>query len=193
MSLFGSAGDGGAAKLEKARQASITQGQQGIDAQFSGFDPAFYNKAKTDYTAATTPGMLSDFRATKNNLTYALARGGNMKGSVAVQQNNSLNSKLAQNESQIANNAQGASNDLMARVNTQKGQLTEQLNSSADPASVATQATAATSQLRAPSAIQPLGNLFADWSSQYLNKQNGTNTSPNIWSQLLNNGVGTVT
>ena len=191
--MFGSAGDGGAKKIEKARQASVTQGQQEIDQQFSGFDPAFYDQAATDYQAAATPGMLADFQQTRNNLTYALSRGANQNSSVAIQRNNSLGRQLADNESQITNNAQGYANDLRGRVSTQKGQLTNQLLAGANPEQIQSQATAATSQIRAPSPIQPLGNLFADWSSMYLQNQKGNaGGGENAWSGLLNKDFGTV-
>jgi len=192
MSVFGGTSDGGAAKAEKARQAAITQGQGAIDRQFAGFTPDFYNKAATDYTNAVTPGMLTDYRNTKNNLTYALARGGILNSGAAVQRNAALGNQLSQNESQISNNAQDQSNRLQANVNTQKGQLTEQLQSSADPTSIGEQATAAASQLRADSPIQPLGNLFADWSQNYLAGiyANNKNSSANIWQNLGNAGYG---
>lgn len=196
MSLFGGASDGGAAAQEASRQANITKGMGDIDQAFSGFNPAFFKQAATDYTNAVTPGMLRDYQNTRNNLTYALARGGLLRSGAAAQRNASLGTQLAQNNSQIANNAQQQSNTLQANVNSQKGQLVSQLQSSADPASISAQASASASQLRAPSAIQPLGNLFSDWSQQYLSgmyangaAQPGT---PNIWNQLGNQGVGTV-
>ncbi len=196
MSLFGSSSDGGAAAQEAQRQAQINQGMQSIDQQFAGFTPSFYQQAATNYTNAVTPGMLADYQNTKNNLTYSLARAGILNSGAAVQRNQSLQNQLAQNNSQIANNAQQQSNQLQANVNTQKGQLVEQLQSSADPQSIAEQATAAASQLRAPSAIQPLGNLFADWSNQYLNN-NLANTygapgQMSLFNQLGNLGYGTV-
>ena len=193
MGLFGNSGDGGAAALEAQRQANITKGMGEIDTQFSGFTPEFYKQASTDYTNAQTPQMMSDYRNTKNNLTYSLARAGILNSGAAVQRNNSLEGQLSSNESTIANNAQGQSNTLQANVNTQKGQLVNQLQASADPSSIAEQATAATSQLRAPSAIQPLGNLFSDWSNQYLAGMNSNyynSNQPNIWNQIGMQGYG---
>jgi len=196
VSLFGSTGDGGAAAQEAARQANITQGMGQIDQQFSGFTPQFFNQAATDYTNAVTPGMMRDYQTTKNNLTYSLARGGLLQSSTAAQRNASLSTQLSQNNSQIANNAQQQSNTLQANVNTQKANLVSQLESSADPSSIATQAAAASSQLRAPSAIQPLGNLFSDWSQQYLSGMYGNSAQQpgnmSIWNQLGSTGVGTV-
>jgi hypothetical protein len=192
MGLFGGTGDGGAADAEKARQANIQRGMSDIDQKFSKFDDKFYNQRAEDYTKAQTPRMMEDFNTTKNNLTYALARSGNMNSSTGVNRNTSLNTTLADNESQIANNAQGQANDLRGKVATQKGQLVSELEASGDPAATAIQSNAAMSQLRAPSAIQPLGNMFADWSNLYLAKQysQANQNQGNVWNQLSMGGYG---
>lgn len=189
MSVFSSAGDGGAAHMERARQTRVAAGKAEIDRNFAGFDPAFYDRAKSDYTAAVTPGMFKDYQNTKNNLTYALSRAGGLNSSTAVQRNESLSNELAKNESVIANNAQDQSNRVQGQVNAQKGQLVQQLEASSDPAAINAQSAASASQLRAPSVIQPLGNLFADWSSQYLAHQN-TAPDDSIWSKLTNQNFG---
>lgn len=179
--------------MERQRQSRIRQGMGDIDRNFAGFNQNFYDKAAADYTAATTPGMFKDYQTTKNNLTYSLARNGILNGSAATQRNQSLTGELAKNESVIANNAMDRANQVRGQVNTQKSQLVQQLESSADPAAINAQSTAAASQLRAPSAIQPLGNLFADWSQMYLsNKFNPSNTGGNVWSNLANSGYGNI-
>lgn len=195
MSLFGGgSGDGGAAQAEAARQNRISQGQRDIDQQFAQFDEPFYQKAATDYTAATTPKLLSDFQTTKNNLTYALARSGALNSSVAVNKNASLDKTLAANEATVTNNAQDRANQLRGNVSTQKGNLVNQLESSGDPTAIAGQAQGATASLRAPSIVQPLGNLFADWSQQYLagSTNNAVEGRPtgNVWNNLMGNGGG---
>lgn len=194
MSLFGGSGDGGAAAQQAAQQAQVRQSQAEINKNFAGFDDAFYKKAATDYTHAVTPGVFRDYQNTKNNLTYALARAGILNSGSAVQRNASLSNQLSTNESQIASNAQQQSNELQANVNTQKGQLLQQAQAGTDPAEINAQAVGAVSQLRAPSAIQPLGNLFADWSNTYLANQYSqpASNSSNVWNQLTNQGVGTV-
>lgn len=190
--MFGSSGDGGAKQREAARQASVDAGMGAINKKFSGFDDKFYNGVQTDYTNAATPGMMRDYQATKNNLTYALARGGILNSSAANQQNNSLQTELGKNESQIAQNAAGQANAVRGKVNAEKGQLINQLEASGDPASITAQSDAAVSQMRAPSAIQPLGNLFSDWSQQYLsNSMMNPSGGSNVWNQLAMSGYGT--
>ena len=187
----GGGGDGGAAEQERKRQEKIDQGMKDIHRQFAGFDDAFYKQAGDRYTAVARPKMFEDYTQARNNLTYSLARGGMLKSSVANRDNASLSNKLAESNSAIANNAADASNRLRADVSSQKGTLVNQLNASANPQAIAEQAVGATASLRAPSVIQPLGDLFADWSSRYLQNQSGNSgMRDNVWQNLQNSNVG---
>lgn len=186
MGLFGSSGDGGAAAAEAQRQAAISQGMTDINNEFAGFTPDFFKQAATNYTDYTTPQLMTQFSNTKNNLTGALGRAGLLTSSAGVQENSALKKELGLQESQIANNAQQQSNQLQGQVATQKSNLVNELESSADPTAINEQAQGAVSQLREPTAIQPLGNLFADWSQQWLGSQTGAinNTNNNTVSAL---------
>ena len=197
MSLFGGTGDGGASALEAQRQSTIRQGEQEIDKNFAGFTPQFYQNYGNAVVGAQNPQLQEQYRQTGKNLTFALARGGNLKGSVAQQEQQSLNNTLATNESTLANQAANAVNSLKQNVQTQKGNLTNQLTASQDIASTAEAAAANAAADRAPSAIQPLGNLFADWSNAYLSgktaqafNQNGAGSGGNAWFGLTNQGYG---
>ena len=194
MPLGGGGGDdGGAAVREAQRQARIDAGKQQIDQQFSGFDDKFYKEAGDRYTRFAMPKMMRDYQLTRNNLTYSLARAGLLKSGASVTKNNALQSQLSENESTIANNAADQSNKLRTTVADQKGNLVNQLEASADPAAIAAQTAASTAGLRAPTVIQPLGNLFADWSQQYLNTQSQGGGGPgslSMWQQLGNQGGG---
>jgi len=195
MSLFGGTGDGGAAATEAARQANITAGEGQVDQQFAGFDPAFYSKYGKTVTAAQMPQLMDQYQTTGKNLTYALARGGNMTGSAAQQETASLGKQLNAGESQVANNAQNAENTLQSNVQTQKGQLYQQLEQGGTPSAISAQAQAAASQMRAPSPIQPLGNLFSDWSNEYLANKTAQAFQNNAgggsaWFGLLNSNYG---
>jgi hypothetical protein len=191
MSLFQSSGDGGAAQLEAQRQNNITSGEAQVDQSFSKFDPTFFQNYQNTILGAETPQLMDQYRTTGKNLTYALARGGNMNGSVGQQENQSLNNQLAVNQSTLANKAADASNQLQGQVQTQKGQLYSQLEQGGTPSTIAESAAAQASQDRAPSAIQPLGNLFSDWAGQYINNQT-TNAyqQQNPLAGLLNETYG---
>ena len=195
MSMFGSTNDGGAAAQEAQRQQNIALGQQKIDESFAGFDPKFYNNYANTVTGAEMPQLIKQYQTTGKNLTYALARGGNVNSSAGAQENQSLNNELGIQESAVANNAQNAVNTLKSNIQTQKGNLVNQLASSGDVSSTAEAANAQAAQDRAPSVIQPLGNLFADWSNTYLagkTAQAFNGNGNNMWSSLLNQGYGSI-
>jgi hypothetical protein len=195
MPLFGSSGDGGAAQQEAQRQATISSGEQKIDQNFSQFDPSFFSNYKNAIVGAQEPQLDQQYQTTGKNLTYALARGGNLNSSAAQQEGQSLNNELGIQQSNLANKAQDATNQLQANIESQKGNLTNQLVASQDVSSTAESAAAAAAADRAPSVIQPLGNLFSDWSSEYLagkTAQAFQNGGGNAWSGLLNQGYGTV-
>lgn len=180
MGLFGGSGDSGAAAMEAQRQANISAGMTDINNEFSGFTPQFFQQAATNYTDYATPQLMTQFSNTKNNLTGALGRAGLLTSSAGTQENSSLGKELGLQESQITNNAQQQSNQLQGQVATQKSNLVNELESSADPTAINEQAQGAVSQLREPTALQPLGNLFADWSDQWLGSQTGAiNNSTN--------------
>lgn len=196
MPLFGGTGDGGAAAQEAQRQQTIASGQQKIDANFSQFNPGFFSNYKSSIIGAEDPQVMQQYQRTGKNLTYALARGGNLQGSAAQQENQSLNNELGVQQSNLANKAQDATNTLKSNIQTQKGNLTNQLVASQDVSSTAESAAAQAAADRAPSVIQPLGNLFSDWSNTYLAgktaqafQQSG---GQGIGSALLNQGYGTV-
>jgi hypothetical protein len=192
--MFGGSGDSGAAAQEAARQARIRSGMGALDTEFAGFTPEFYAQAGKDYTAYAMPQLMEQYQKTRNDLAYSLARAGLSKSGAAVSQNNSLQKTLALNEGTIANAAADRENQLRSNVSSQKGELVTQLEASSDPASVNEQAVGAVSQLRAPSAMQPLGNMFSDWTQTYLagKSANGQTGQMSGLSQLLNQGYGTV-
>ena len=194
MSLFGKANDGGSINLENQRQANIAQGEGQIDANFSGFNPDFYKNYTQSVIGAETPQLMSQYATTGKNLTYALARGGNTQSSTAQQENQSLQQQLGANEATVANRAVDQTNALKSNVQNQKAALTNELVAGGNPSSIASSAAAESSQLRAPSVVQPLGNLFADWTNQYLAGKtaaafNQQNQQP--FGALLNANYGT--
>lgn len=176
-----------AAWKEQVRQQNIAQGLGSINKAFAGYDDGFYKKRADDYLAYSTPQVMDQYRNTKNNLAYSLARNGILNSGAAVQRDASLGKELATNEGNLAQAAQGQSNTLRSQVQDSRTNVTNQLLTSADPSVAAEQAQAATADLRAPTAFQPIGNLFSDWSNTYLanmNAQAYNPAVPSLWKQL---------
>jgi len=192
--MYGGSSDGGAGAAEKQRQAAIDTGMANIDKQFAGFDNGFYDKVGEQYRNYATPQMTTEYMNTKNNLAYALARNGLLNSGAAVEKNQSLGNELARQEGNITNAAQDQENQMRAKVQDAKGNVTNQLISSGNPTIAREQAAEATAGLRAPTAFQPIGNMFGDWTNMYLANMNAQAMqpgTPSIWSMLTNNGLGT--
>ncbi len=184
---MGGSSDGGAAALEKARQARINTGETEIDKAFSGFDDSFYKQRAQDYVSYATPQVVKQYQNTRNNLAYALARNGLSKSGAAVKNNQALTDTENQNLSNIANEGQNEANTLRGNVASQKTNVVNQLISSADPTAARESAATATAGLSAPGAFQPIGNLFSDFSNTYLQNLAARSYAPNtpsLWSQL---------
>lgn len=155
----------------------------------AGYGEDYYQKRADDYLKTATPQMMDQYRTTKNNLTFALARNGILNSGAAVQRNGALSRELATQRTQLASNAQGQANAARAQVADLRSNLVNQLVASGDPSLVAGQANAATAGLRAPSPVQPLGNLFQDWTNTYLANMNARyydESTPNLWQKLAN-------
>lgn len=185
--LYSSGGDGGAAKNEAARQARITKGQGQLDDMFSQYDDKFYHEKGKAYTQFAEPQMQQQFDATKKNLAFSLARNGILNSSTASERNNSLQTEMAKNQGTIANSAQGVENDLRNKMAQARGDLTQQLVSSGDPSMVMSNASAATAAMRAPTPMQPLGQMFQDWSNTYLSNMNTNASKPatsSLWQMM---------
>jgi hypothetical protein len=191
--MYGGSGDGGAAAQQKATQAQIDSGMATIDKNFAGFNDNFYEKAAKDYESYATPQMMDQYRNTKNNLTYSLARNGLLDSGATVAKNSSLQKQLGVNESNIANTAEDQANTLRGNVATQRNQLVNQVQAGAAPGQVAMGAEAATAGLRAPTALPPVGNMFSDWANSYLTNMQANTYNPNttnIWQMLSMGSYG---
>jgi hypothetical protein len=163
---------------ELAREARIKSGMKQIDAKFAGFNDDFYAKRQADYEASVTPELTAQFDKTKKNLAFQLARSGISTSGAAVDESASLDRELAKKQREVENAAISSSNQTRVDVESQRGQLTNQLMASGDPATTNQALIASTANLRAPSPIGPIGNAFADWSSQYLANQQSRAYAP---------------
>ena len=191
--MYSGSGDGGAAAQQKKTQAQIDSGMATIDKNFAGFNEDFYQKAAKDYESYATPQMMDQFRNTKNNLTYTLARNGLLDSGAAVSRNAALQKQLGVNESNIANTAEDQANTLRGNVATQRNQLTSQVMAGAAPGQVAMGAEAATAGLRAPTALPAVGNMFSDWANTYLTNMQANTYNPNtanLWQMMSMGNYG---
>lgn len=172
------------AQQEAERQRLITQGLGSVNQAFAGFGPDFYNKMQQNYLAATVPQVGQQFRTTQNQLASTMSNHGLLRSSAAQNLGSSLQQQLATNLFNVGNQATQAVQGLQKQVGQEKSNVIAQLQQSANPTLAATQATESASQFAAPSLVQPLGNLFQNWSNTYLANRIGqlyAQPSPYTW------------
>jgi hypothetical protein len=164
----GGGGDGGASEInaqakadEAARQARIVEGRGKIDAAFGQYDQPFYDKYKTDYAAYYTPQLDQQYLQAVDELTARLAGRGMLESGVGAAKLGKLAQTVGENRTQVAAQANDASNSLRTKIESGKNDLYSLNEASADPASINARALASASSFAAPQAYTPLGNIFA--------------------------------
>jgi len=182
------------AKQQASRQALIQQGLGSINRAFAGFDPAFYDRQRQAVLAAQLPLVGDQFRQQRNQLVSGLAGQGLLRSSAGAGLAGALQRELAQQQTNVSNQATQAAQNLQQQIGNQKGQLISQLQQSADPTLAAQRSVEAATQFSAPSLVQPLGNLFQNWANIYLagrvgqvyNQGNQQQQSPRTFSSFGN-------
>jgi hypothetical protein len=178
MCFFG--GGSGGAKAQAAQQqqqadearadadknaAALTTGKANIDSAFSGFDDNFFNGLAKNYTDYATPQLEGQYGLAKKNITYALARNGTTRSSIAGDEFGQLAKQYATNQTGIAGTGASYASKARSDVQSNKADVTNQLFASneADSANVA--ALSAAKSLATPPSFSPLGNLFTNISA----------------------------
>lgn len=189
----GGGGDGGAAEQqakldakEAKRQEDIKAGQGKIDEAFSQFNPAYYDKFKTDYTGYYTPQIGQQYDIAKDKLAATLAGRGTLDSSVGANKFAQLDKTRALAEADIGNQSVDASNGLRKQAEDTKSNLYSLNQSAADPALASARAIGEASAITAPRALSPLGQVFASVMQPFAtyNKADATSMQPRMpWNQ----------
>lgn len=154
------------AKAEEAkRQARITEGQQGIDQAFAGFDDPFYQGYQTQYMDYYNPQIDDQYKDAVKRLTLQLAQTGNLTGSTGAKQLSDLRKTYDTQKMAITNNAQNAVQSLRGSIDTKKSQLYADNRAAADPGAASAAASSAVQYLQPAAPSSPLANVFGDFFS----------------------------
>lgn len=176
---------------EAARQHRIDKGMADIGQTFSGFDDNFYKDRENAYLQYATPELQAQTDRTRKSLTFAMSRAGLLNSSSSVNRSAALDREVELNKRRVSDQALESANNLRGDVEGQRSQLVSQLEASADPSATSSLALANASRLRAPSPMQPLGNMFADFVDTYNVNQRARSYNPNVpnmWSFGGNGG-----
>lgn len=130
------------------------------------FDDAFYNQRKQAYIDNYTPQLQDQFQKARDSLSYALARSGQTRSSVAADQYARLKEANDVQAATIANQAESDVTKFRTNVEDQRANLVTQLQSSADPGGTANIALARTQSMAGePVTYSPLSDVFAGFAS----------------------------
>ncbi len=159
-----------------------------------GFNDDFYNARKASYEAFALPQVSQQADAQQHDLAYRLADQGLLQSDAAGRLQSSLQRETQRQTQGVADQGTQLSQDLRANIENRRSSLISQLEASADPAASGVQAVAAANQFNAPSVYAPLGNLFSNWSNQYMANRQAAAYAPSIqngygqpWSQSSSN------
>lgn len=154
-----------ARQQEAARQGRITQGQQGIDSAFAGFNDDFYNNYNTQYADYYNPQLDDQYKDAVKRLTLQLAQTGNLTGSVGANQLADLQKYYDTQKLAITNRGTEATNQLRSSIDAKKSQLYSDNRAAADPGAASAAATSAVQFLQPAAPSSPLAAVFGDFFS----------------------------
>lgn len=173
------------AQQQQQQQNWTNQAIGGINQAFSGFTPAFFQKAGQAYTSYATPQLQQQFQQNKNNLVGNLADQGILNSSAAQQSQNALSQALTQGQQGIANQALATQQGLQQQVGQQESNLYQQAQNTNNPAQIGQQALMAASNINAPSTFTPIANAFSNFANAYTAGR-GASLYNNFANQYLN-------
>ncbi len=150
-----------ARQAEIARQARIKEGLAAIDKQFEGFNDAYYADRSQAYRDYYQPDLDRQAEDARKNITYALARSGQLAGSTASDKRGRLEQDIALRQGELESKALGAASSLRSQVADDKASLERELQATSD-AEAAKNAALSQAQVRQQQPIEysPLGDLF---------------------------------
>jgi hypothetical protein len=203
-------GDGGAKasqqaaaqqrKEEQDRQNRIRQGNSRIDQIFSPFNEGFFKGRSKAFLDFTRPQLEDQYKKAREGLVFALSRNGLIQSSAGANKFRDLTKTYDTNRQVLEGQAIDEANKARAAVEQNRGDLTAQLQATADPTAAARSAIQRQAVLSATPGFNPLGILFqnitaglADATSNPRNNFSGVNlfnsgsTTKSGSSRVVNN------
>ena len=155
---------------EEARQQRIRQGTSAINSKFSQFDDNFYRGIRDGYTNYAIPQLTEQRDKAAKDLTFSLARSGQLDGSVRGQKTSELQKLFDLNEQQVRDQALAQENQARNNVENARADLIGTLNATGDNQQAVNSALSRATVLTQPQAYSPLGQLFTDFTAQLGNQ-----------------------
>ncbi|WP_048647496.1 hypothetical protein [Nitratireductor soli] len=131
----------------------------------TGFDDSFFEGRRNSFLDYYAPQLEDQYSDAQKELTFALARGGNLNSSTRGEQVGDLQKLFDTNERSIADQALAHENQARTAVEDARGDLISMLNVTGDAEGAANSALTRASVLSKPAAYDPLGQLFVDFTA----------------------------
>lgn len=154
-------------KQTAAQQNAVGQ----VNSAFSGFTPSFYKGVGDAYQNFAEPQLQQQYQQNANQLGFKLSNQGLGHSSQARTAGNALQNTMSQGQTQIGQEAVNQENQLRQQVGNSQANLVAQASSSQNPGNVGASALGVAQGFTTPSSFAPVGQVFNQFGSQYLNNQ----------------------
>lgn len=150
---------------EQKRQQAIRQGTAQINNTFSQFDNGFFDAQRQAAVDYATPQLEDQYAKAGRELTFSLARSGNLDSSTRGAKTADLQQLYDVNKQKVADDALAGATQARNAVEDARSGLIATLNATGDATGAANSALARSSALSQPAAYSPLGQLFTDFTA----------------------------
>lgn len=178
---------------ETKRQANINAGMGRIDETFKPFNDEYFAKQGQSYNDYYLPQVQDQYNDARKNLTYSLARSGNLTSTSGAQQLGKLGEEYTKQRGVIGEQALAEQQRQRGVMEGNRSNVVNQLYSSANPEAAAAAASAGATQLTAPPQYSALGDLFGKFAAtgaDYINsaKKGYTNAASPMFAPTTGAG-----
>lgn len=142
------------------RYRSMKNNPDAYTLEATGNIAPIWEQQEQAYLDFANPQLLDQYADAQEDMTYALARQGVGRSSIASENRADLDRDYQLQQQGVAEQAKGYASQARADISSQKQQLLNMLIASADPGATATAARSAMDSIRSQPAFSPLGPLF---------------------------------
>ena len=157
---------------EEARQGSIRLGTNSVNDIFNQYNEDFFQRNLAQpFIDYSTPQFNEQRRNSFEDLVFALSGRGLLNSSVGARARNEFNSFADRQLSALQDQGRAKVDEGLGRVESERGNILANLNATADSQAAIRAAQTQAGLLGAQPAFSPLGAMFANFSSSFLNNR----------------------